>query len=67
MSAGRNRTSSREQSTKIAFCGLIVGVAVVLMLAGALVLLFCVPCWFWTMLLGLALLAGGFLIFRFCG
>lgn len=49
-------------------CGLVAKIAgIVLMLAGALVLLFCVPSWFWTMLLGLALFAGGFLIYRFCG
>ena len=61
MSACQSTSSSRT-------CGLIAKLpGLVLMLAGALVLLFCVPCWFWTMLLGLALLAGGFLIFRFCG
>lgn len=41
----------------------IVGLA--LMAAGILVILFCVPQWFWTMLLGLALTAGGFLMWRF--
>lgn len=53
MSAGRNRTSSREQSTKIAFCGLIVGVAVVLMLAGGIIPIatYCTP-----MLAGILLL-----------
>ena len=52
-SAGRNRTSSREQSTKIAFCGLIVGVAVVLMLAGGIIPIatYCTP-----MLAGILLL-----------
>lgn len=52
-SGGRNRTSSREQSTKIAFCGLIVGVAVVLMLAGGIIPIatYCTP-----MLAGILLL-----------
>ena len=39
----------------------------VLMLAGAIVLLVCVPGWFWTMLLGIVLIAAGFLIWRFWG
>lgn len=48
-------------------CGLVSKVAgIVLMLAGGLILLLCVPIWFWTMLLGAALIAGGFLIWRFC-
>lgn len=42
-------------------------VGIVLMLAGLLVILFCVPLWFWTMLLGVALAAGGFLLWRFYG
>lgn len=42
-------------------------VGLFLMLAGILVILFCVPLWFWTMLLGVALAAGGFLLWRFYG
>lgn len=37
----------------------------VLMISGAVVLLICVPGWFWTMLLGIVLIASGFLIWRF--
>ena len=39
----------------------------VLILAGAIVLLACVPNWFWTMLLGIVLIASGFFIWRFWG
>ncbi len=49
-------------------CGIVSKVAGgVLMLVGGIILLFCVPLWFWTLLLGVALIAAGFLIWRFCG
>ena len=48
--------------------GTVVKIAgILLMVIGFLILLFCVPLWFWTMLLGVALAAGGFLLWRFCG
>lgn len=45
--------------------GKIIGGA--LIIAGAVVILATVPKWFWTGLLGVALIAGGFLIWRFLG
>ena len=44
MGAGQ-RNSSREQSTKIAFCGLLVALCVVLMLSGGLIPIatYCAP------------------------
>jgi len=46
---------------------LVKAAGIILMIAGILVILFCVPMWFWSMLLGAALAAIGFLIWRFCG
>ncbi|MBQ3079606.1 MAG: hypothetical protein IJC48_06380 [Clostridia bacterium] len=39
----------------------------VLVLAGALVLIFTVPGWFWGLIIGAALIAGGIFTFRNCG
>ena len=38
-----------------------------LILAGAIVILVSVPGWFWTGFLGVLLIAGGFLIWRYFG
>ncbi len=38
-----------------------------LIIAGAIVILVSVPKWFWTGLLGVILIAGGFLIWRYFG
>lgn len=37
----------------------------ILMASGVIVLLACVPGWFWTMILGIILIAVGFLVWRF--
>ena len=45
MMAGQNRSGSRKQSSKVAFCGMMVALSVALMLTGGLVPIatYCAP------------------------
>lgn len=40
-------------------------IGLILMVSGAIVLLFCVPEWLWTAFIGIALIAVGFLCWRY--
>ncbi len=54
-------------SCRNGLCGVVSKVAAgVLVLSGVLVLIFSVPSWFWTLLIGAGLIVGGILIWRYC-
>lgn len=60
MRGGWNRRSGGKRCA-----GQVIQVAgIVLMAAGVIVLLFCIPCWAWAALLGIVLVALGFILLR---